>query len=125
MDKIKPTILYVDDEEINLRTFRNTFRRKYKVVTQNSGKLAIEYLKENEVDLVITDQRMPNMSGVELLSKIHQMLPQVPPGRLMVSGYSEPEEIEKAFKDYGLFKFISKPWDANELDKVFKEVLNI
>jgi CheY-like chemotaxis protein len=123
MSKIKPTILYVDDEEINLRLFKNTFRRNYNVVTVSSGKEGLELLASQKFDLIVTDQRMPNMTGVELLSRIQEMFPGVPPARLILSGYGEPEAIEIAFKEYGLFKYISKPWEEETLIRTFNEAL--
>lgn len=117
------SILYVDDEEINLRLFRNTFRRSYKIFTAISADEGLNILGRNIIDLVITDQRMPHITGVEFLKKIQEIYPEIPPGRLIVSGYSEPEDIKLAFEKYQLFKFISKPWDKEELNQIIKQAL--
>jgi len=111
-------ILYVDDEEINLRLFKSTFRRDFEIFIANSAKEGLEILNKNTVDVVITDQRMPEMTGVEFLKKVNEKYNTIPPNRLIVSGYTSNEDIEKAFKQYRLFRFISKPW-------IYKEFKNI
>jgi len=79
---------------------------------------------KNNVDLIITDQRMPEVTGVEFLAMIQKIYPQIPPGRLIISGYSDPEDIALAYKEYQLYKFISKPWDQNELQEIIKKAMN-
>ena len=117
------TILYVDDEEINLRLFKATFRRDYNILTATSAKEGLEKLAKNTVDLVITDQRMPEVTGVEFLSKVQAIYPHIPPGRLIISGYSDPEDIELAYKEYQLFRFISKPWREEELHEIILKAI--
>ncbi len=117
------TILYVDDEEINLRLFKATFRRDYNILTATSAKEGLEILAKNTVDLVITDQRMPEVTGVEFLSKVQTIYPNIPPGRLIISGYSDPEDIELAYKEYQLFRFISKPWKEDELHEIILKAI--
>jgi response regulator RpfG family c-di-GMP phosphodiesterase len=114
----KYTVLYVDDEEINLRVFRNTFRRDFNILTAQSAMEGIKLLQTNVVNIVITDQRMPEITGVEFLKMINDMFPQIPPNRLMLSGFSKTEDIDKAFQNYKLFQFILKPWDAEELKAI-------
>jgi response regulator RpfG family c-di-GMP phosphodiesterase len=116
----KHKLLYVDDDEINLRIFKNTFRRDFTVHAAISGHDALKILKKENVDVVITDQRMPGMTGVELLAKIKTMFPDTPPNRLIISGCSEDEDIKRAFEEYMLSMFIPKPWKYNEL----KEIIN-
>ncbi len=118
MTQKKYTILYIDDEESNLRIFKNTFRRDFNIFTANSAQNALEILKEVDTDVLITDQRMPGMSGIELLKEVKKHYPDIPPNRLMVSGYSAPGDIEDAFNKYGLYQFISKPWNAEELKTI-------
>ncbi len=119
----KHKVLYVDDEEINLRIFKDTFRRDFDIHVAISGFDALEVLKKESVDIVITDQRMPGMTGVELLGKINSMFPDIPPNRLMISGYSEDEDIKKAFREYRLSKFVSKPWKYEELRKIINNAI--
>ena len=116
-------ILYIDDEESNLRVFRNTFRREFNVYLAASAAEAIDILNETRIDVIITDQRMPGKTGLELLKEIHDMFPDIPPHRLMVSGYAAPFDVDTAFREYGLFRFISKPWEADELRQIILTVL--
>ncbi|MCF8358280.1 MAG: response regulator [Prolixibacteraceae bacterium] len=124
MTASKKKILYIDDEAINLRQFRNTFRREYEIITAKSASEGLKILKNSPIDLVITDQRMPETTGVELLSKIQERFPNIPPSRMIISGYSDYDDIELAYKNYQLFKFISKPWDPHELLEVIKKAMN-
>jgi response regulator RpfG family c-di-GMP phosphodiesterase len=114
----KYVILYVDDEEANLRIFNSTFRREFTVITAISAEEGITILKEKDVDIVITDQRMPNKSGVEFLKEINTMFPKIPPNRLMISAFAKNAEIDEAFENYRLFTFIQKPWKEAELRKI-------
>jgi CheY-like chemotaxis protein len=120
----KFSILYVDDEESNLRVFKNTFRRDFNIQLASSAQEGIDILKQSKIDIIITDQRMPGKTGLELLKEIQEMFPEIPPHRLMVSGYTAPNDIETAFKDYGLFRFISKPWEADELRQILLKVIH-
>lgn len=120
----KKKILYIDDEEINLRLFRNTFRREYDIYTARSATEGLNVLKITPIDLVITDQRMPGITGVEFLSMVQERYPHIPPGRLIISGYSDYEDIELAYEKYQLFKFFSKPWDQKELRDVINKAIS-
>lgn len=117
------TILYIDDEEINLRLFKTTFRREYYVITARDAKEGMEVLSSEKVDLIITDQRMPDITGVEFLKMVQEKWPGIPPGRLIISGYSDPEDIEEAYKHYQLYRFIAKPWKETELNDIIKKAI--
>ncbi|MBN1414729.1 MAG: response regulator [Bacteroidales bacterium] len=123
MPESKYNILYIDDEESNLRIFKNTFRRDFIIYLANSAQSGIEILRKNKVDVLITDQRMPGMTGLELLKYIHELFPEIPPHRLMISGYAEPVDIRQAYDHYGLFGFIAKPWDAENLKQIILNVI--
>ncbi|UZR94716.1 adenylate/guanylate cyclase domain-containing protein [Chondrinema litorale] len=107
------TILYVDDEQQNLISFKAAFRREYKVLTALSGQDAIEVLKENDVQLIISDQRMPEMTGVEFLENILPVYPDAI--RMILTGFSDVEAIIDAINKGKVFRYITKPWDENEL----------
>ena len=105
--------MYVDDEEQNLISFNAALRREYTIFTALSGKEGIEILNKNNIQLIITDQRMPHMTGVEFLENI---LPEHPDIITMVlTGYSDVEAIIKAINSGRVFRYITKPWDINEL----------
>ncbi len=109
----KFTIVYVDDEEQNLISFKAGFRREYNILTALSGQEGIEILKNNDVHLVITDQRMPEMTGIQFLEKI---MPEFPDTiRMILTGFSDVEAIIGAINSGRVFRYITKPWDENEL----------
>jgi DNA-binding NtrC family response regulator len=115
---MKYNILYVDDEDINLRVFKNTFRREFNLFLASSAIEGLKILENNHIDVVITDQRMPELTGVDFLKEIHQRYPHIPPNRLIVSGFAKDDDIEMAFQEYRLFSFITKPWNAEELKDI-------
>jgi response regulator RpfG family c-di-GMP phosphodiesterase len=120
---MKHKILYVDDEESNLIIFKDTFRRDFEVIIASSAEIALQLLEKSMVEVVITDQRMPGMTGVELLKEINTRYSDLPPHRLIVSGYAENEDIQLAFNEFKLSKFISKPWDYEELKQIIDNSL--
>ncbi len=122
--KKKPKILYVDDEESNLRIFKDAFRRDFEIYTAISGYQGLEILEKTAFDVIITDQRMPGMTGVEFLKEVYTRFPEIPPDRLILSGYAKDEDINEAFKKYKLSKFISKPWEYGELKAIIMNAIN-
>ncbi|MEM7374782.1 MAG: histidine kinase [Bacteroidota bacterium] len=109
----KARILYVDDEHQNLRSFKAWFRRFYQVFTAQSGAEALELLSREKVELIITDQRMPQMTGVELLEKVLVQFPK--PIRMVLTGYSDLHAIIQAINKGKIYYYITKPWDHEEL----------
>ncbi len=106
-------ILYVDDEQHNLTSFAATFRKDYKIHTSINGDDAIEIMRSHEIKLVITDQRMPEMTGIQLLEKL---TPEFPDSiRMILTGFSDIEVIIDAINGGRVFRYITKPWDENEL----------
>jgi len=122
---MKKSILYIDDEKINLRQFKYTFRRDYDVETALSGEEALEILKENKFDLIITDQIMPEMSGAEFLEAYQKEHPKTPPSRIMLSGYAPTKEIKKAKERFNLHRFVLKPCGIDELKGFIAEAIAV
>lgn len=117
----KYSILYVDDEESNLRIFRTSFKRYYKVHTVASGEEGLKVLQENPVDLILTDQKMPEMTGVDFLK---QVIPHYPdPVRIIVTGFSDTESIIRAINECGIYQYITKPWKNEELKFIIDKAL--
>lgn len=112
VDKI--TILYVDDEENNLFSFKATFRIKYNVLTALSGDGALEILQKTLVHIIVTDQRMPEMTGVEFLEKVLEKYPD--PMRILLTGYADMDAVVDAVNKGKIFHYLAKPWDEDELD---------
>lgn len=117
----KLTVLYIDDEEINLRVFKSTFRRDFFVLIACSAKEGLSILEKEPVDILITDQRMPEMTGVGLLKEVAVKFPAVRPVRMIISGYTADQDIEDAYKHYNLYSFVSKPWDETYLKGIILE----
>ncbi len=114
-------ILYVDDEKQNLVSFRATFRKDYHIHLAQSGKEAIELLRNQTVDLIISDQRMPGMSGVELFE---QILPEFPdPIRMVITGYSDIQTVINAINKGKVYYYITKPWNPDELKLIIDHAL--
>ena len=107
------TILYIDDEKNNLTIFKSAFYKTYRVITTTSSLEGLKILQDNEVDLVISDHRMPEMSGIEFLEKAYQQYPQIP--RLVITAYADVELIIDAINRCGIYQYILKPWDPREL----------
>lgn len=108
------TLLLVDDERNILNALRRLFRKEdFRVLTANSGAEALELLALNSVQVVISDHRMPGMSGVELLSRVKDLYPKTE--RIVLSGYSELSTVTDAINRGAVRKYISKPWDDETL----------
>jgi len=111
--KDKHSILYIDDEKHNLTSFNSTFRRDYDIHLANTGQQGLEIMKEIPIHLVITDQRMPGMTGTEFLEKIVQLYPDCI--RIVLTGFSDMEAIIQAVNKGKIYSYISKPWSRDEL----------
>ncbi len=119
----KYNLLYVDDEESNLRIFKDAFRRKYNVFTASSTKEGIEILEKYDIDLVLSDQRMPEMSGVDFLRYSLKKFPAM--NRILITAYSDFEAIEEAINRAHIFQYIKKPWDQRHLEKIIQNALRL
>jgi len=118
MPENKITILYVDDEENNLFSFKATFRIKYNVLTALSGDEALRILDNNKVHIIITDQRMPEMTGVEFLERVLEKYPD--PMRILLTGYADMGAVVDAVNKGKIFHYLAKPWNEEELDITIK-----
>jgi response regulator RpfG family c-di-GMP phosphodiesterase len=118
-DKIK--ILYLDDEELNLVAFKAIFRREYDVFTTTSPQEAVAYLNENEVQVILSDQKMPDISGVEFFEMI---LPDFPRAvRILVTGYADIEAVVNAINKGEIYRYVAKPWDEHDLRICIKNAI--
>ncbi|WP_257669514.1 response regulator [Parapedobacter tibetensis] len=117
------SVLYVDDEENNLISFRATFRLTYSVYTAISGIEAIRIVKEKPIDIIITDQRMPHMTGVEFLEEIIKISPDSM--RILLTGYADMGAVVDAVNKGKIFHYLSKPWSEEELDNTIKRAYEV
>lgn len=118
----KFTVLYVDDEQDNLLAFRSVFRRYFNVFTASGGSEALDLLKDQAVHLVLSDQRMPNMTGIELLDYVNTQYPSIV--KMIVTGYSEMEPILTAVEQGRVAQYITKPWKVEELKSILENALH-
>jgi YesN/AraC family two-component response regulator len=113
------TVLFVDDEVRLLRSIqRGLLDEPYHLLFAESGKQALELLAENEVHIIVTDMRMPEMSGLDLLRIVKEKYPQIV--RVVLSGYTQVTTLLTAINQGEIFRFITKPW---KMEGEFKEVL--
>lgn len=119
-----PVVLLVDDEANILNSLRRTLRPKgYKVLIATSGEEALQILRSEAVDLVMSDMRMPIMDGAQLLAQVRQHWPDAM--RLLLTGYADMESTVSAVNRGGIFRYISKPWDDDELCEILNQALII
>lgn len=109
------TIVIVDDEDMVLTSLNSflTLETDYDVKTFVSVKEALEYIKTGRVGLVVSDYLMPEMDGISFLAKVREIKPEVP--RIILTGYADKENAIKAINNVGLFQYIEKPWDNDDL----------
>ncbi|OFY91995.1 MAG: two-component system response regulator [Bacteroidetes bacterium RIFCSPLOWO2_12_FULL_31_6] len=112
----KINVLYVDDEVSNLKAFQASFRRFYTVFIAESAAEGKKILDENEIEVILTDQRMPEMTGVEFLQSIIEKHSN--PMRILVTGYADIEVVIEAVNKGNIFRYIAKPWSTDNLKKI-------
>jgi signal transduction histidine kinase len=110
----KYSILYLDDEEQNLVSFQALFRRKYNVFTTTSAHEAVDILNKHAIHVIFSDQKMPDVSGVEFFETILPDFPQAV--RILLTGYAEIEAVIDAINKGQVYRYVPKPWDANDLE---------
>ncbi|MCL2931725.1 MAG: response regulator [Trichodesmium sp. MAG_R03] len=120
--KKKPKILVVDDEPDNLDLLYRAFRRDFSVFKAESGIKGLEILAlEGEMAVIISDQRMPEMKGTEFLSKTLLQFPNTM--RIILTGFTDIEDLVEAINSGQVYKFITKPWEPNELKRIIKQAV--
>lgn len=117
MPSSKPMILYIDDEVANLTAFQAIYRRKYQVFTAEAVTKAYELLTQNpDIKVLITDQRMPEMTGIQFIKSISNDYPYLI--KMILTGYSDIEDIISAINSGSVFRYITKPWEEAELTQI-------
>jgi response regulator RpfG family c-di-GMP phosphodiesterase len=123
MDENKINILYVDDEINNLNTFKATFRKDYNIYIAESAEEGKKILVDEPVEIIITDQRMPVMTGVEFLSSIIEVYPD--PIRILLTGYSDMQAVVDAINKGQVYQYITKPWDEQQFRIAIKKAYEV
>jgi len=122
MQEKKINILFIDDEENNLISFRAVFRMKYTVLTATDAAEAMRILDTEPVEIIITDQRMPNVTGTEFLEKVLEKYPD--PMRILLTGYSDIAAVIEAVNRGKIFHYLTKPWNEDLLDSTIQNAFH-
>ncbi|WP_163865091.1 response regulator [Myxococcus eversor] len=113
MSELRHTLLFVDDEADVLDILSRMFQRRYRVLTALSGQAALEVLRRESVDVLVTDQRMPEMTGIELAATARAEGFDVT--TLLLTGFTDPDDLIAAINKGQVYRYITKPWDVNDL----------
>ena len=119
----KPKLLYIDDEIYNLVGLKAALRRDYEIITASSAEEGLKYLDQQDIELIISDQRMPAMTGVQFFSKIKDTHPE--PIRILLTGYSDIEAVVDAINKGEVYRYLTKPWDATYLKAIIDQGLEL
>ena len=119
----KATIVIVDDEEMVLTSLNSflTLETEYTIKTFTSARKALDFIAKEPVDLVVSDYLMPEMDGISFLAEVRKLRPEVP--RIILTGYADKENAIKAINNVGLFQYIEKPWDNDDILIIFRNGL--
>lgn len=116
-------ILVVDDELDNLQLFVRTFRKKYNVLTASSGPDAINLLLKEKIDLIISDHKMPEMEGVEVLKKAMLISPESI--RILITAYTDANAVMNAINEAKIYRYVKKPWSPVDLESIVDSALEV
>ena len=121
--KKSQTIVIVDDEEMVLTSLNSflSLETEYNIKTFISVNEALEFIKTEQVDLVVSDYLMPEMDGISFLAKVREIKPEIP--RIILTGYADKENAIKAINNVGLFQYIEKPWNNDDILIIFRNGL--
>ncbi len=118
---MKHSILCVDDELDNVEALERLFRKKYQVYKATSGEEALKILAQHPVTVIISDQRMPSMTGVEFLSQSTQILPDAI--RILLTGYTDVNSVIAAINSGQIYRYVTKPWDSVDLENAIDKAV--
>lgn len=118
---MKPTILIVDDEQYVLNSINRTLRDEYNIILSSDGKSAIQVMREQEITAILSDQRMPGMTGSEFFIEARKIQPDTT--RVLITAYSDIEAIIQAVNDGHIFYYIEKPWEPENLRLIMQRAI--
>lgn len=121
-ETFKPKIVFVDDETEVLMALKRIFRRDYEITTFDDPSAAIEFLSKNKVHLVISDMKMPHISGAKVLAAAKELQPKSK--RILLSGYSDMQSTIEAINQGGIHAYITKPWDNTQIKELVADAVN-
>ncbi len=116
-------VLYIDDEDNNLKSFRATLRKDFKIFTAIDAEEGLRVVQEEEIHVVIADQRMPGMTGTEFFEQMIKINPD--PIRILLTGYSDIASVIDAINKGEVYRFIDKPWNIEQIKHSIKNAADI
>ncbi|MCB9335610.1 MAG: response regulator [Flavobacteriales bacterium] len=119
----KINVLYIDDEENNLNAFKAVFRREFNVFVAESAKEGLKIIDENEIEVILSDQRMPEMTGVEFFESILEN--HADAMRILVTGYSDINTVIEAINKGQVYRYVAKPWCNDDLSILIKQAYEV
>ena len=117
----KPKVLYVDDERANLTSFKYQFRQHYDICVAESAEEGYELLRQHDIPVIISDQRMPDVTGVEFLERVSTEFPTTV--RMILTGYSDIDAIIQGVNRGKIYYYFSKPWDEAKMKLIIDNAL--
>ena len=121
----KAVILYLDDEQENLNSFKAAFRRDFKIYTAINAEEAEKTLEKHgsDISIALSDQRMPKVNGIEFFERVKEKHPEMI--RILVTGYSDINVVIDAINKSQVYKYIQKPWDVNYMRKIIEHAFEV
>lgn len=118
------SILFVDDEENNLKSFKANFRRDFKIHTALSGAEGLKIFEQNpDIHILLTDQRMPEMTGIEFLVEAQKINPE--PIRILITGYTDINAVIDAINKGQVYRYLTKPWEYEDLKATIRNAFEV
>ena len=117
------TVLYVDDEPVNLELFKATFHNDFDVMIAPGGEEALKIMKEKRVDVLVSDWKMPKMNGMDLIEQVKKS----DPGKIciLLTAFSDPEVMIRATNEGKVFRYMLKPWLRSDMKLVLNEAFSL
>ena len=123
MEDEKINVLYIDDEEHNLVSFKATFRRIFNVYTADSAETGKILLEEEDIHVILSDQRMPKMTGIEFFESIKDTHPN--PIRILITGYTDVNAVIGAINRGQVYKYLTKPWVEEDVKNFVEKAYEV
>ena len=121
MAKEKVNILYVDDEDVNLLLFKHALKKEYEFILTDSPLEVLPILEENEIKILITDQRMPDMTGLQLIKEVNKKYPDII--CVILTAFVDAEIILAAINKGEVYRYVTKPWRKEEMKSIIKNAI--
>jgi response regulator RpfG family c-di-GMP phosphodiesterase len=123
MQSEKINVLYIDDEQHNLVSFKASFRRIFNVYTAETAEEGAKLLDQHDIQVILSDQRMPKMTGIEFFESIKDSHPQ--PIRILITGYTDINAVIDAINRGQVYKYLTKPWNEEDVRNFVEKAFEV